>query len=257
MAASVAAAASTVDIGGGGGGWHTGGMGGGGWHGGAMAFHAAPMGSAGFRTAAIGGPHFAPGFNHGFHGFHHGFHRRVFFAGVGFAPYYDDYPYYDDTYYDSGYGGCYLARQRVHPPMAGVCAPCRSASDVVKQNACARNQIRAQVQFCASLRRVSSSTPYFFEPGLHLRAVKAEHRRLHLERKLRRAHRPERIGRIDRRHGCRVWSVRQRRKSEGFQRSIDYSLRFASALRAHSPATSKRRQVTSLRGAAIKNPTGE
>jgi hypothetical protein len=72
------------------------------------------MGGAGFRTAAIGGPHFAPGFNHGFHGFHHGFHRRVFFAGVGFAPYYDDYPYYDDTYYDSGYGGCYLARQRVH-----------------------------------------------------------------------------------------------------------------------------------------------
>ena len=110
------AVVASVDFhgGGGGGGWHGGMGGGGGWHGGAAAFHAAPMGGnvaafhaapmgggMAYRHAGMAGPHFAPGFHHGFH------HRRIFIAGAGFVgPYYDDYypysDYPDQVYYDDG-----------------------------------------------------------------------------------------------------------------------------------------------------------
>ena len=102
--------------------------GGGGWHGGAAAFHAAPMGGSvaafhaapmgggmAYRHAGMAGPHFAPGFHHGFH------HRRIFIAGAGFVgPYYDDYypysDYPDQVYYDDGNveSSCSLVRHRVH-----------------------------------------------------------------------------------------------------------------------------------------------
>jgi hypothetical protein len=121
---------------GGGGGFHgfSGFHGGGGWHGGGVAafhgvpnagvaFRGAPMGGVAFhRVGMVGGPHFVPGF-------HHGFRRHVFVAGaavVGPYGYYDDnyqnYGYADDGYYDNGYvgTGCALVQQPVPTPYGWV-----------------------------------------------------------------------------------------------------------------------------------------